>query len=56
MSRFFDLFVDFVSSILLLLHGVRFDMFGFEVDFLSIILSFFIIGFVISLFWKGAKV
>lgn len=55
MSNFFDLFINFWRSLLLLLHGIKFNLFGYDVDFLSIVLSFFVIGFVVSLFWKGAR-
>lgn len=55
MSHFIDLIVNLWTSLLLLLHGVHFNLYGFDVDLLSVILAFFVIFFVLSLFWKGAK-
>lgn len=44
-----------IQKIINLLDNLIFlDFFGFSVSFWQIIISFFIIFFVISYFWKGA--
>lgn len=47
-----DLFWDFFN---VLNDKLVFDIFGFRVSFMILSLSCIVLGFVISIFWKGVK-
>lgn len=55
MTDFFQLFVDYCTSIFASLDSVVFSMYGISVTPLSVIFCLLIVAFVISVFWKGAK-
>lgn len=55
MNEFFDFFFGMIDGILSLLKYPTFEIAGYGVRFFDIILGFFIIGFIISFFWRGAK-
>lgn len=55
MGQFFVMFVDFWKSIFALLGDTYLPIGNFSVSVLDIFYLFFIIGFVISVFWRGAK-
>lgn len=47
-----DLFWDLYNTIN---DKLVFDLFGFEVRFMTLAISCIVLGFVISIFWKGVK-
>lgn len=55
MTAFFDFFVDMWTTLINLLSSVVFEFYGYQVNLMAIIFVVFVIGFVISMFWKGAK-
>ena len=55
MEGFFDLIVDFFSSIILVLNRYTFYAFGFQSSLAGILIAFLLIGFAINFFWKGAR-
>lgn len=55
MTDFIILLVAFFRSILNLFSRWTFNFLGYEVSYLAIIFGFMFIGFVSSIYWKGAK-
>lgn len=55
MFEFIKLFAGFIRSIIELFDKHPLSIAGYEVSYFSLIFAFFVIGFVISYFWKGAK-
>lgn len=55
MTEFFKFFIDMISGIFTLLKYPTFEVWGYGVRFFDIILGFIIIGFVVGLYWRGAK-
>lgn len=55
MVDFFALLGAFWHAILGELADFHFSILGYDVDLLSVMVVFMIIGFVITIFWKGAK-
>lgn len=55
MASFFYWLLDSIESVIDLIARITFNFGGTYVSLLSLILSLFIIAFVISVFWKGAR-
>lgn len=55
MTAFFKLIVGFICEIVILLDELTFDFFGYDVSYFGLLVVFIIIGFVINVFWKGAR-
>lgn len=55
MSDFFILIRDFYVDIFDLFDKYSFTIGNYEVNYLSMIFVFIVIGFVVSIFWRGAK-
>ena len=55
LTDFFKLFIAFCARIISQLDKLRFDLFGHDVSYVAVIVVFFIMGFIINIFWKGAK-
>lgn len=55
MGQFFIMVADFWKSIIKLFDDRPLVIGDYQVSFFSIIFVFLVIGFVVSLFWKGAK-
>lgn len=55
MTEFFDFFVSMFQQLFSLLGSVRFVLYGYEVTWLSVVFVFLVIGFVVGVFWKGAR-
>lgn len=55
MQKFLYWLLDAFKSVLSLLRGITFSFGNVQVSFLSLLLSLFIICFVVSVFWKGAQ-
>ena len=55
MTEFFEMFIVYISEFWFKLDEFGFEFFGFTVTLPSMIVSFLLIGLVISFFWKGAK-
>jgi hypothetical protein len=55
MQDFFELFISFISDIFGLLNRFSIQSFGYSASLGSILIAFLVIGFVISVFWKGAR-
>lgn len=55
MTEFLDFFVYMWSRFLDLLGSVNVELYGYKVNILAVLFVILIIGFVISVFWKGAK-
>jgi hypothetical protein len=55
MTDFFKLFIAFCGSIIVKLDALRFDFFGYSVSYVGLLVVFLVVGFVVNVFWKGAK-
>lgn len=55
MTQFFDFFITMWRSFFDLLSHVTFVLYGYQVNFLAIVFVLFIVGFMITAFWKGSK-
>lgn len=44
-----------IETIIDAMNTVSFELYGYPVRFFDVIIAFFIIGFVVSVFWRGAK-
>ena len=55
MSQFFDFFITMWRSFFNLLSNLTFELYGYQVNFLAIVFVLFIVGFMITAFWKGSK-
>ena len=55
MTQFFNLLLSFFRALLALLNDIRFEFFGYEVTFLSVLVTFGIFGIICSVFWRGGK-
>lgn len=55
MGQFFSMVADFWKSIIMLFDDRPLIIGDYQVSYFSIIFAFLVIGFVVSLFWKGAK-
>lgn len=55
MTEFAQSFVIMWENLFGLLNSISFDFYGYEVTYLSVILAFFALSMIISVFWKGAK-
>lgn len=55
MIDFFHLVTAFWSAVLGKLSEVKFTMYGIDVNLLAVLVAFFIVGLVITVFWKGAR-
>lgn len=51
----FELFISFFASFLSLLIRIRFTMFGYTIDLLSIVIMCILISAIINILWRGAK-
>lgn len=55
MGQFFSMFVDFWKSIIKLFDDRPLQIGDYQVSYFAIIFACLVIGFVVSIFWKGAK-
>lgn len=55
MTLFFEAFLGFMRDIILTFDQLKFELFGYKVSYFSILFVFLIIGFVINVFWRGAR-
>ncbi len=55
MQNFFELFIKLWTDIFGLLSRVTFSVYGVNVSLTSIFFAFLVTGFIISIFWRGAK-
>lgn len=55
MTETFNLLKNFWLGIFDLLSNVTFELFGFNVDLLSVLFALFVFSMVIVLFYKGAR-
>ena len=55
MQDFFILFIDFLTDILSVLDSVELRIFNLPTTLLSLMVAFLVVGFVVSIFWRGAK-
>lgn len=55
MGNFFTMIADFWLSIIAVFDNHPFTIGEYEVSYFAIIFAFLVIGFVVSLFWKGAR-
>lgn len=55
MTEFFTAFIGWWRSLFDLLDSITFELYGFNVSFLSVLFVFLLFAIVISVFWKGAK-
>lgn len=55
MGDFFVLLIDFIKSILGKLGDVSIDFGGVSAPLLSVLVAFLIVGFCISVFWRGVR-
>lgn len=56
MYQFILWFAGAFNQLLSLLDSISFNIAGYDVSYLSLIVAFLLISMVISIFWKGAKV
>jgi hypothetical protein len=52
---FFELFFGFIDSLILLLETTLLTIGSYSVSYMHLVYAFLVIGFVVTLFWKGAK-
>ena len=55
MTVFLNFFIGMLEGVISVLKYPEFEMYGYSVRFIDVIIAFFIIGLVISIFWRGAK-
>lgn len=55
MTQFFKILFGFFGSVIDLLDGVAFELYGVNVTFASVIFALLGISIIISVMWKGAK-
>lgn len=55
MTLFFNLFLSYFRALFGLLDGVEFEFFGYNVSFLSVLVSFAFIAIIASVFWRSGK-
>lgn len=55
MTQFFNFFITMWRSFFNLLSNLTFELYGFQINFLAIVFALFIVGFMITAFWKGSK-
>ena len=55
MTDFFLMIFNFMRKFLELLDSHYVELFGYDVSLLSLIFVFIVFGFVINVFWRGAK-
>ena len=55
LTNLFNFFIGMFEGVINILRYPQFRMYGYNVCFFDIIVAFLVFGFVISLFWRGAK-
>ena len=55
MTDVFNFFIGMFEGVITVLRHPQFEMYGYSVCYFDIIVAFIIFGFIISLFWRGAK-
>ena len=55
MGQAFDFFIDMFRSIIYLLSAYTIRIWTFEVSIFGLLSALMITGFIICIFWKGAK-
>lgn len=55
MDGFFVLIIAFYNSIIHVLSYELFTVFGFPISLMSFIFVSLFLGFIVNVFWKGAK-
>lgn len=55
MTKFIVSFFNFMTDLLMLLDDLTIELFGYQVSLLSLIFALIVFGFVINVFWRGAK-
>lgn len=55
MALFFNMFIDCIADLLSQLSSLKFSVGELQVDFLSVMFAFLVLGFAVNVFWRGAK-
>lgn len=55
MAQFFEMIADFWGDIITLFDQRPLQIGDYSVSLTALIFAFLVIGFVVSLFWKGAR-
>ena len=55
MQVILEFFYDMVARLVGVLQRIQFTVFGVTVNWFHLLLSFVVICFIISVFWKGAR-
>lgn len=54
-GTFIDFFVSFFRQIISFLSSMTFKVYGISVNYGAIIFAAIVVGFVVSVYWKGAS-
>lgn len=54
-GSFIDFIVSFFGKIFTFLSSMTFKVYGISVNYGAIIFAVIVVGFVVSLYWKGAR-
>ena len=55
LGAFVDLFVSFFSQLFDFLSSMTFSVYGIPVNYGAVLFAVIVIGFVVSVYWKGAR-
>lgn len=55
MTEVFKFLIQCINDYIAVLNSITFEFFGYEVHLATFFMSFIIIGFVVAVFWKGAR-
>ncbi len=55
MYQFFEYMIYLMDSFIKFYQSFSFEIGGMTINYFSLILGFLVTGFVISVFWKGAR-
>ena len=55
LGTFLDSFISILSQFVGFLTSMTISVYGIEVNYAAIIFAFIVIGFVVSVYWKGAR-
>lgn len=55
MTQFFNFFVNIWTTVINKISSYSFEFYGYQVNLFAILFVLFIVGFVITAFWRGSK-
>ena len=55
MTAFLDFFVEMWTTVISTLSAATFEFYGYQVNIFAILFVLFVVGFVITAFWRGSK-